>query len=89
MAIARIIGTGLYAPGNPIDNERLKALTGIEFDAAKHEAKLGIAKRHIARLSNIDESTADFAEKAARAALASAGGRSYGCRPLHRGDRYA
>ena len=73
MAIARIIGTGLYAPGNPIDNEKLKALTGIEFDAAKHEAKLGIAKRHIAKLSNIDESTADFAEKAARAALASAG----------------
>lgn len=73
MAIARIIGTGIYAPGDPIDNARLKTLTGIEFDAVKHEAKLGIASRHIARLSGLDESTADFAEKAARAALADAG----------------
>ena len=73
MAIARIVGTGIYAPGDPIDNARLKELAGIEFDAAKHEAKLGIQRRHIARLSGIDESTADFAEKAARAALANAG----------------
>ena len=73
MAIARIAGTGIYAPGDPIDNARLKALTGIEFDAAKHEAKLGIRQRHIARLSGLDESTADFAEKAARAALENAG----------------
>ena len=73
MAIARIVGTGIYAPGDPIDNARLKELTGVEFDAAKHEAKLGIRRRHIARLSGIGESTADFAEKAARAALADAG----------------
>lgn len=73
MAYARVAATGLYAPGAAIDNQRLKELTGIEFDAAKHEAKLGIARRHIARLSGIDESTADFAEKAARAALVSAG----------------
>lgn len=73
MAIARIAGTGIYAPGDPIDNARLKALTGIEFDAAKHEAKLGIRQRHIARLSGLDESTADFAEKAARDALENAG----------------
>ena len=72
MAVARIIGTGIYAPGDPIDNAKLKRLTGIEFDAAKHEAKLGIAQRHIARLSGLDETTADFAEKAARAALADA-----------------
>ncbi|HWR12005.1 MAG TPA: ketoacyl-ACP synthase III [Rectinemataceae bacterium] len=72
MAVARIIGTGIYAPGDPIDNAELKRLTGIEFDAAKHEAKLGIARRHIARLSGLDETTADFAEKAARAALADA-----------------
>ncbi len=73
MAIARIVGTGIYAPGDPIDNARLKELAGVEFDAAKHEAKLGISRRHIARLSGIDESTADFAEKAARAALGNAG----------------
>ena len=73
MAIARIVGTGIYAPGDPIDNARLKELAGVEFDAAKHEAKLGISRRHIARLSGIDESTADFAEKAARAALENAG----------------
>ncbi len=72
MAVARIIGTGIYAPGDPIDNAKLKRLTGIEFGAAKHEAKLGIAQRHVARLSGLDETTADFAEKAARAALADA-----------------
>src|SRR5512133_3390906 len=73
MAYARIVGTGIYAPGPAIDNAELKTLTGIEFDAAKHEAKLGIAARHIARLSGLDETTADFAEKAARAALEDAG----------------
>ncbi|MDP2790187.1 MAG: ketoacyl-ACP synthase III [Rectinemataceae bacterium] len=73
MAIARIIGTGIYAPGKAIDNAELKRLTGIEFDASKHEAKLGIAARHIARLSGLDETTADFAEKASREALENAG----------------
>ncbi len=73
MVIARIVGTGLYAPGAPIGNEELKKLTGIEFDSARHEAKLGIASRHIARLSSLDETTADFAEKASRAALSDAG----------------
>ncbi len=72
MPKAVIVGTGLYAPGAPIDNSTLKKLTGIEFDAERHEAKLGIAARHIARLSGIAESTADFAEKAARNALESA-----------------
>ncbi len=72
MAVARIIGTGIYAPGDPIDNAKLKRLTGIEFDAAKLEVKLGIAQRHVARLSGLDETTADFAEKALRAALADA-----------------
>lgn len=73
MAIARITGTGLYAPGQPIGNEKLKKLTGIEFDSSRHEAKLGIASRHIARLSGLDETTADFAEKATRNALSNAG----------------
>ncbi len=72
MPKAVIVGTGLYAPGAPIDNNTLKKLTGIEFDAERHEAKLGIAARHIARLSGIAETTADFAEKAARNALESA-----------------
>ena len=73
MAKAKIIGSGVYAPGDPIDNEELMRLAGIEFDAAKHEEKLGIRARHIARLRGIPETTADFAEKAARAALAEAG----------------
>ncbi len=73
MAKAKIVGTGLYAPGEPIDNEELMRLAGVEFDAAKLEEKIGIRTRHIARLRGIDETTADFAEKAARAALADAG----------------
>lgn len=73
MRIAKLAGTGMYAPGDPIDNETLKARTGIEFDSAKHEAKLGIRSRHIARLSGLDETTVDFAEKASRAAIADAG----------------
>lgn len=73
MAKARIIGTGVYAPGLAIGNEELMRLAGVEFDAAKLEAKTGIKSRHIARLRGVDETTADFAEKAARAALADAG----------------
>jgi len=76
MATARIVGTGLYAPGEPIDNQELARLAGISFDAARLEAKIGIKARHIARLRGIPESTADFAEKAARAALADAGVRA-------------
>lgn len=72
MAVARIAGTGIYAPGEPIDNTALKAMTGIEFDTKKHEEKLGIKRRHIARLSGVDETTADFAEKASRMALENA-----------------
>ena len=73
MAKAKIIGTGIYAPGEPIDNAELMKLAGIEFDAAKHEEKLGIRTRHVARLRGIPETAADFAEKAARAALEDAG----------------
>jgi 3-oxoacyl-[acyl-carrier-protein] synthase-3 len=72
MAKAKIIGTGSYAPGEPIGNEELKALTGVEFDSARLESKMGIKARHIARLRGLQESTADFVEKAARAALADA-----------------
>jgi 3-oxoacyl-[acyl-carrier-protein] synthase III len=73
MARAVILGTGLYAPGDPIGNEELARLTGVEFDAGKLESKIGIRTRHIACLRGIPETTADFAEKAARAALADAG----------------
>jgi 3-oxoacyl-[acyl-carrier-protein] synthase-3 len=73
MARAKIVGTGLYAPGDAIDNAELARLAAVEFDAVRLEQKVGIRARHIARLRGIDESTADFAEKAARAALADAG----------------
>ncbi len=73
MAKARIAGTGIYVPGEPISNEELKTLAGVEFDALRLEEKVGIKTRHAARLRGIDESTADFAEKAARAALSDAG----------------
>lgn len=64
-----IVSTGLYVPGEPIDNAELMRLAGIEFDAQRTEEKLGIARRHIAHLRGIDETSADFAEKAARAAI--------------------
>jgi 3-oxoacyl-[acyl-carrier-protein] synthase-3 len=69
----RIAGTGLYAPGEAIPNDELKKLAGIEFDAERIEEKLGIRERHIAHLRNIDETTADFAEAAARRAIEDAG----------------
>lgn len=72
MVRIKISGTGLYVPGDPIDNEELMRLAGVQFDAAKLEDKLGIRTRHIARLRHIDESSADFAEKAVRDAIADA-----------------
>jgi len=71
--MARIMGTGIYVPGEAIDNAELAHLTGIAFDAQRLESKLGIRARHIARLRGIPETTADFAEKAARAALTDTG----------------
>ncbi len=73
MLPVRILGTGLYAPGEPIDNYELMKLAGISFDAEKTEAKLGYRTRHIARLRGIDESTLDFSEKAAINAISDAG----------------
>lgn len=70
---AKIIGTGLYAPGEAINNDELKSLARIEFDSAKVESKLGIKTRHIAKLRGLSETTADFATKAAEQALANAG----------------
>jgi 3-oxoacyl-[acyl-carrier-protein] synthase-3 len=69
----RIVGTGLYAPGEPIDNAEVQELADVEFDAARIEEKLGIKQRHIAHLRGIDETTADFAEAAARRAIEDAG----------------
>ena len=68
----RIKGTGIYAPGEPIGNEELKKLAGIDFDAEKIEMKVGISKRHIAHLRGMAETTADFATKAALNAIADA-----------------
>ncbi len=73
MLPVRILGTGLYAPGEPIDNLELMRLTGIEFDPARTEEKLGYKTRHMAKLRGIDESALDFAEKAALAAIEDAG----------------
>jgi 3-oxoacyl-[acyl-carrier-protein] synthase-3 len=64
-----IISTGIYAPGKAIDNQELMNLANIEFDAERTEEKLGIRSRHIAHLRGIDETSADFAEKAARDAI--------------------
>lgn len=69
----RIKGTGLYVPGEAINNEELKKLAGVDFDIEKTENKLGIYRRHIARLRGIPETTADFATRAAEAALKDAG----------------
>lgn len=73
MAKAKIIGTGSYAPGAAIDNEEIKRLAGIEFDAEKLESIRGIKLRHLAKLRGLDESVADFSEKAARSAMEDAG----------------
>lgn len=73
MAKAKILSTGLYAPGTGIGNAELKTLAGLEFDADLIEKGLGIRERHIARLRGLDETTVDFAERAARSALAQAG----------------
>lgn len=73
MLPVKIIGTGVYAPGEPIGNKELMRLAHIEFDIEKTEAKLGIYNRHIAHLRGINETTADFATKAAENALADAG----------------
>ena len=69
----RIEGMGLYAPGEPIGNEELKKLAGIDFKTEKIEGKIGIKQRHIAHLRGLAETTADFAEKAAIEAMEDAG----------------
>ncbi|HOW56984.1 MAG TPA: ketoacyl-ACP synthase III [Smithellaceae bacterium] len=72
MAKAKIIGTGMYVPGTPIPNNELWDLIGASFDQEKLEKGIGIYQRHIAKLRGIKETTADFATKAAEAAIANA-----------------
>jgi 3-oxoacyl-[acyl-carrier-protein] synthase III len=69
----KILGTGLYAPGEAISNIELQTLTGLQFNAEKLESKLGIGSRHMAHLRGIKETTADFATHAALGAIADAG----------------
>lgn len=69
----RICSTGMYVPGEAITNEELKAFTNLDIDCAKLENKLGIKQRHIAKLRDLKESTADFATKAALDAINNAG----------------
>jgi len=73
MAKAKIIGTGLYAPGEPIGNAELFKTLNLEFDIEKLESKLGIYKRHMAKVRGLEEYTTDFATKAAQAAIDNAG----------------
>ncbi len=69
----KIIGTGIYAPGKPISNQELKELAHMDFDSDKLSQKLGIEYRHIAKLRGLQETTADFATKAAQNAIANSG----------------
>jgi len=69
----KILGTGSYAPGNPISNSELVELTGLEFKMDKVENKLGVFSRHMAHLRGIPETTADFATNAALSAIVDAG----------------
>ncbi len=69
----RITGTGIYAPGPALSHQEVMNKTGLNFDGQRISEKLGIQTRHMAHLSGLDETTADFAEKAARAALKNAG----------------
>lgn len=73
MLSIKILSTGLYVPGEPIGNEELKKLAGIDFDSSKIEEKIGIKQRHIAHFRGLKETTADFVTKAAENALANAG----------------
>ncbi len=68
----RIKGMGIYAPGSSITNQELKHKTKLDFDEQKLEEKIGIYSRHIAHLSGINETTADFATKAAHTAITDA-----------------
>jgi len=69
MNAIQILGLGHYSPGKAISNQELKENYHLEFEAEKFEQKTGIQKRYNAHLSQIFESTADFAQKALERAL--------------------
>jgi len=73
MLPVKIIGTGIYAPGEAINNKELIKLSGVEFDIEKIEQKLGVYQRHMAHLRGLKETTADFATNAALNAIENAG----------------
>ena len=43
----KIVATGLYAPGEPIDNQELKKLAGIEFNHEKLKKNRNQTAPHI------------------------------------------
>src|SRR6185503_14609926 len=69
MRHATITGTGSFVPARVVANAELSAALGEDIDAFVANT-LGIRERHWCAP---DESTADLAEQAARAALADAG----------------
>jgi len=66
---ARIIGTGSYVPAQVFTNDDLSRMLGEEINDFVYGV-IGIKQRH---LCAADESTADLAVNAARAALQAAG----------------
>ena len=69
MSDARIIGTGIYVPEKILTNADLSANLGVDIDEFVTSI-VGIRERHIAA---DDESAADLATRAAKAALIDAG----------------
>lgn len=66
----KILGVGSYLPGNPITNEELSKMYGLDFNVEMVRNKIGIHTRHIAP-DNI--ATSDVAAEAAKIALKRAG----------------
>src|SRR5690242_18319425 len=69
MAFAKIIGTGSYVPEKVVTNDDLSRVLGEDINEFVTQI-LGIEERHVCAE---DESTADLATHASRAALADAG----------------
>ena len=65
MAFAKIIGTGIYVPEKVVTNDDLSRILGEDINEFVTQ-KLGIEERHVCAEN---ESTADLATNAARAAL--------------------
>ena len=63
-----VAGTGMYVPGNVVDNHRLSKVMDTSDEWVRQ--RTGIVARHFA---DLDQGTSDMAVPAARAALADAG----------------